>query len=391
MGWPIHRETVLKLKHQRRNVIELYSLPTEVQFCDKCTMSNQRPRITFNREGVCSACVFAEEKRNFDWIEREEELRQLLDRHRGRGEFDVIVPCSGGKDGGYVAHQLQEVYNMKVLAVTWAPLKPTGIGLRNLESFKNAGFYHVLGQPNPVVTRKLTRDSFVRIGDPFQPFIYGQYNFPLSVAKQYGVTLVMYGENGEVEYGGDSTGAKSPLKKVENEEPHYFSGWPIESWEQLGYEEADLSLFRRPRELGGIEQHFFGYYKFWDPQENFYYAAEHLGFEPAEERSEGTYSRYASLDDRFDGFHYYLGFIKFGIGRATSDTAHEIRDGKISREEGIELVRQFDGEFPNRHFEEFLAYVDMDQSEFWDIIDSWRSPHIWSNSPDGSWILRQRI
>lgn len=379
------------MKHTRKNVLELYSLPIDVRFCVRCTISNQRPRITFNGEGLCSACEFAEQKRKIAWTEREEELRQLLDKHRGRGEFDVIVPCSGGKDGGFVAHQLQEIYKMKVLAVTWAPLKPTDIGLKNLESFKNAGFDHVLGQPNPVVTRKLTRDSFMRIGDPFQPFIYGQYNFPLSVAKQYGVSLVMYGENGEAEYGGDSTGAHSPLKKLKNEDLHYFSGWPIESWQELGYSAADLSLFRRPTELGAIEQHFFGYYKFWDPQENFYYASEHLGFEPAEERSEGTYSRYASLDDRFDGFHYFLSFIKFGIGRATSDTAHEIRDGKISREEGIELVRQFDGEFPDRHFEEFLAYMNMERDEFWDIMNSWRSPHIWANLPDGSWSLRHQI
>jgi len=379
------------MTHANKNVLERYSLPSQVVFCVSCTMSNQRPRITFNGVGVCSACEFSVEKKALDWEERERQLVELLEKHRGVGEYDVIVPCSGGKDGSFVAHQLQVVYGMNVLAVTWAPLRPTDIGIRNLESFKSAGFDHIFGQPNPKITKRLTRDSFARIGDPFLPFIYGQSNFPLAVAKQYGVNLVMYGENGEVEYGGDSSAADSPLKMVRNEASHYVSGMMVDSWTQLGYRKADLSLFQRPADVGSIEQHFFGYYKYWDPQENYYYAAEKLGFEPAEDRSEGTYSRYASLDDRFDGFHYFLGFIKFGIGRATSDSAHEIRDGKISRSEGVELVRQFDGEFPGRHFDEFLDYVELNEEGFWEIVDSWRSPHIWHEISKGKWKLRKQI
>ena len=132
-----------------------------------------------------------------------------------------------------------------------------------------------------------------------------------------------------------------------------------------------------------------GYYKRWDPQENYYYCAEHTGFSPNTERSEGTYSKYASLDDCLDGFHYYLGFIKFGIGRATSDAAHEIRDGKITRDEGISLVRQFDGEFPRKYYKDFLEYCDMKEPEFEEIVDAWRPAHLWQQ--DGDWKLRKPI
>jgi hypothetical protein len=135
------------------------------------------------------------------------------------------------------------------------------------------------------------------------------------------------------------------------------------------------------------EIHFFGYYKCWDPQENFYYCIENTGFTPNEERSEGTYSKYASLDDRIDGFHYYLGFIKFGIGRTTSDSAHEIRDEKIDREEGVALVRKYDGEFPRKYFNDFLEYCRINESDFEEIIDSWRSAHIWEKV-DSRWALR---
>ena len=365
----------------------------EVFFCSACTVSNQRPRITFNSEGVCNACTYQARKRNqIDWAQREIELEAVLENHRdGPGEFDVVVPCSGGKDGGYVAHQLKHNYGMRVLTATWAPLRPTEIGRKNLDRFVAAGFDHVLGTPNPEVTRRLCKFALERIGDPFQPFIFGQTNFPLSIAKKFGATLVMYGENGEVEYGGDQTFADSPVKRMDAAAKHYFSGLTLDEISEAGFSASELSYFQRPTiETGEITQHFFGYYKFWDPQQNYYYANEHLGFEANPERTESTYSRYASLDDKFDGFHYYLAYLKFGIGRATSDSAHEIRDGKISREEGISLVRQFDHEFPAKYLAEFLEYLDISEEGLTEILNSWRSPALWDRQGE-VWNLKHAI
>ena len=132
-----------------------------------------------------------------------------------------------------------------------------------------------------------------------------------------------------------------------------------------------------------------GYYKFWDPQENYYYCREHAGFTPNTERSQGTYSKYASLDDQIDGFHY-LAYIKFGIGRTTSDSAHEIRDGKITREEGVALVKRYDHEFPTKYFAEFLDYCSINENEVNKVIDSWRSEHIWKQEGK-NWVLRQPV
>jgi N-acetyl sugar amidotransferase len=381
---------------QKKNVLEQYKLPAEVRFCKHCTMSNQRPRISFDEHGICSACNFITYKnKKINWKERDKELKDLCDRHRRRdGGYDVIVPCSGGKDGSFVAHQLKHKYGMNPLCVTWAPLLPTEIGRRNLDAFIQSGFNHVMGTPNPQVTRRLTQLSFAHLGDPFQPFIYGQTNFPLHMAEKYDVQLIMYGENGEVEYGGDMQNAFRPTRDIADHDKHYFSGLPPEFWADHGISSADLYPFMAPPfsriQENRTEIHFFGYYKFWDPQENFYYCVENTGFQPNTERSEGTYSKYASLDDRIDGFHYYLGFIKFGIGRATSDTAHEIRDQKIDRDEGIALVRRYDGEFPRRYFQEFLDYCEINEEEFHAVIDSWRSDHIWKREGD-SWRLRTPI
>ena len=185
----------------KKNVQEKYGLPANVKFCKKCVVSNQRPRIVFDDEGVCSACRFAEKKKNvINWSKRENELTQLCNKHRSKdGSYDVIVPGSGGKDSNYVAHMLKEKYDMHPLVVTWAPHIYTEIGRKNLTSFIDSGFDNILITPNGSVHRKLTKAAFIEMGDPFQPFIFGQYSAPFRVAIQYEIPIVMYGEDGEVE------------------------------------------------------------------------------------------------------------------------------------------------------------------------------------------------
>ena len=381
---------------EKKDVIKLYKLPTEVRYCKKCTMSNQRPRITFDDEGVCSACRFAEKKQNeIDWVKREQELVELCEKYRKTdGSYDVIVPCSGGKDGSFVAHQLKHKYGMHPLCITWASLVDSEPGKRNLQHFIEAGFDHILASPNQQVKRKLTKLSFEMMGDPFQPFIYGQYNYPLTISVNYNIPLIMYGENGEVEYGGSMKTADSPTRTIDDQSSMYFSNIPPEKYLEYGISKEDLYPYLAPDmkkiKATGTEVHFMSYYVKWDPRKNYEYCKKNTGFLPADERTIGTYTDFASLDDEIDGFHYWLSYIKFGIGRAISDTAHEIRDGYMTREEGVELVRKYDGEFPQKYFKTFLEYCDITEKEFWEVIDSWRSDHIWEKRGT-EWVLKHPI
>jgi hypothetical protein len=140
----------------------------------------------------------------------------------------------------------------------------------------------------------------------------------------------------------------------------------------------------------GVEVHYLGFYLKWDPQECYYYAAEHTGFQANSERTEGTYSKYSSIDDRIDMFHYFTTLVKFGIGRATYDAAQEIRNGKITREEGVQLVKRYDQEFPKRYFKEFLEYISLTEEEFHATVDRFRSPHLWTKA-SGEWELRHAV
>lgn len=355
--------------------------PDEVIMCSKCVVTNQRPRITFDDEGVCSACRYAEDQANkVDWRQREHHLRMLLDRHRRSGGYDVIVPCSGGKDSSMVAHQLKHKYDMHPLCVTWAPYLYTDVGRENFDAFVQSGFDVVVCHPSGVLHRKLARLSLEYYGDPFQPFVYGQLAWPMHVAVQHGIPLVMYGENGEAEYGGDTAANNKPCWGYADWDRVYSKGTGVDilfdvgkAVGALGYDDIRslspfYSLPLRHR-LHGAEFHWFGYYRRWHPMENFYYAESNTGFEVHDERSEGTYSKFASLDDKLDGLHYWFAYLKFGIGRCSSDAAQQVRAGDIDRDEALALVHRYDGECPTRHMSEVLDYLGMDAEHLATVVN----------------------
>jgi N-acetyl sugar amidotransferase len=381
---------------------QLEMLPDEIFFCTRCAMSNQRPRITFDKNGVCSACLYQDEKdRGIDWEARNKELVELLDKHRSKiGDFDVIVPCSGGKDSAYVAYTLKHEYGMRPLTVTWAPFMYTNIGRQNLDTFIASGYDNMLFTPNGEIHRRLARHCFELVGDPFHAFVMGQIAYPFRVALQTGIPLVFYGENGEAEYaGGLSTFESRPVKDLPGMPMHYFSerylkGVATAQFTEYGFTDAELQHYNLPPiealDSAGVQMHWMGYYKKWTPQWNYYAAVEHCGFTANPERSEGTYSKYASLDDKLDGIHYYLKFIKFGFGRATDDAAQEVRNGHITREEAVSLIRRYDGEFPEKYFQECLDYLDLSEPEFWEVTNRYRLKHVWKMAGN-EWRLRKQV
>jgi len=410
-----------------------YGLPAEVKFCKKCVISNQRPNsavefkhtkdsqkktIFFDEHGVCDACRFAERKhQQIDWQERERELMALCDRYRSNnGSYDCLVPGSGGKDSFYTAHMLKYKYGMNPLTVTWAPHKYTEWGWRNFQAWIHAGFDNYLMTPNGRIHQLLTRLAVEKLFHPFQPFILGQKNLAPKMSALFNIPLVFYGEN-EAEYGNpiaDAAKAKRDLSffAEQNTDDIYLGGVQVgELVNDFGVRKAELQPYLplRPDEVSKVnmEVHYLGYYLKWHPQSCYYYAVEHGGFEASPERTPGTYSKYNSIDDRIDDFHYYTTGIKFGIGRATYDAAQEIRSGDINREEGVALVKRFDHEFPDRFAQEIFDYLSIKEKElpqaysqfeqpqmtreYFDLLaDNFRSPHLWQFK-DGIWQLRHTV
>ena len=410
-----------------------YGLPESVKYCRNCVISNQRPNsaveythtkeskkatIFFDNEGYCDACRYAEKKRSeIDWNDREQQLKELCDKYRkSDGSYDCIVPGSGGKDSFYASHILKTKYGMHPLTVTWAPHIYTPWGWKNFQSWLHAGHDNFLNTPNGRVHRLLTRLSTELLFHPFQTFMFGQKSLAPKMALLYNIPLVFYGEN-EAEYGNPIADSDSSQRDWT-----YFTSSDISKISlggasvkdlvnQFGVDKSDLNAYlpADPERISkqGVQVHYLGFYLRWHPQSCYYYAVEHGNFEAAPERTPGTYSKYNSIDDKIDDFHYYTTGIKFGIGRASYDAAQEIRSGDITREEGIALVSKFDHEFPTRFEDEIYRYLSLPKNEFPDasemfeqpimdseyfknLTDGFRSPHIWKFQ-DGSWQLRHVI
>ena len=393
-----------------------YGLPIEVVFCTKCVMSNQRPTsaiefkhtkeskkttMNFDESGVCDACRTAEIKDNIDWGMREEELVKLLDKHRKNdGSYDCLVPGSGGKDSAYQAHVLKYKYKMNPLTVTWPPILYTDYGLKNWKNWLDTGFDNISFYRNGKVMKLLTRLSIENLLHPFQTFILGQKNLAPKIAAQNGINLVFYGEN-EAEYGNPIADNSTSLRdksyfSFDNLDDMYLAGISIkELMNKYDVRLSDLMSFLPPKnedlEKANIEVHYLGYYLKWTPQEVYYYAVENTGFKARPHRTQGTFSKYSGIDDKIDDLHFYTTFIKFGIGRATYDAAQEIRNRHLTREEGQALVKRFDGEFPDRYFDEIMEYLEMKPEYFHELCDKFRSPHLWKKKENGEWQLRYNV
>lgn len=408
-----------------------YGLPQNIEFCRTCVISNQRPNsdrefrhtnqsvkktIHFDENGICDACKAAEVKKKTDWELREKELIALCDKHRSTdGSYDCLVPGSGGKDSVYAAHILKYKYGMNPLTVTWAPHVYTEWGWKNHRAWINSGFDNYLFTPSGHSHRLLTRLAVENLFHPFQPFIIGQKSFAPKFAAQHGISLVFYGEN-EAEYGNpvadNKTSQRSTSYFTEDEANIYLGGtslrdlqndFKVSKQDLLAYLPADGAALEKAK----VEVHYLGYYLKWHPQSCYYYAVENCGFQASPERTPGTYSKYNSIDDKIDDFHYYTTYTKFGIGRATYDSAQEIRSGDITREEGVALVKRYDGEFPERFAEEIFQYLSITPKEFPEshkcfeqpimtreyfmkLADRFRSPHLWKFEDD-KWTLRKTV
>lgn len=393
-----------------------YGLPEEVKFCTKCIMSNQRPasavefkhtkdskKVTmqFDENGVCDACRTAEVKNNINWGMREEELIALLDKHRKNdGSYDCLVPGSGGKDSAYQAHVLKYKYGMNPLTVTWPPILYTDYGLKNWKNWLDAGFDNISFYRNGKVMKLLTKLSIENLLHPFQTFILGQKNLAPKIAAAHGINLIFYGEN-EAEYGNPIADNMTSLRdksyySFEHLNEIYLGGVSVpELIEKYDVRLSDIMAFLPPKaedlEKANIEVHYLGYYLKWTPQEVYYYAVENTGFKARPFRTQGTYSKYSGIDDKIDDLHFYTTFIKFGIGRASYDASQEIRNKHLTREEGVALVRRFDGEFPDRYFNDVMEYIGMEPSQFHELCDKFRSPHLWAKDENNNWKLRHDV
>lgn len=351
-----------------------------MQYCTRCLNVSTRPRITFNEEGLCNACRWHDMKQITDWEERQTDLRGICDSFKSKNDFDVIVPVSGGKDGSYVAWKMREM-GMHPLCITLEPQMPTTIGKINLQNFKDQGFDHILISPNKELYRKIAKEGFVKYGQPKLPFVNGISTAIFEYARNYKIPFIMYGEEGESEYGGgDSYQGKIDDKYLKEK---YYSNIDLSEY---GY------WWKFP-ETSPVYATHWSKFEDWDPEVHARHAAKNCNMQMLVNGSIGTFTNYSQLDDKLQDLHAFMMFVKYGFGRATSDACIEIRRGRMTREDGFTAVKQLDGAFPLEYLEEYLKYFEMTNSEFWAVVDKFANKEVLekNRNPAKPYVLRYHL
>lgn len=366
----------------------------EIFRCQNCVMLSTRPRIGFDERGWCNACVWAEEKRTVvDWAARWRKLEELCEKYRSReAGFDVLVGVSGGKDGSYVSHALKTKLGMHPLTITIAIPLPMHLGNQNLENFIDSGYDHVRITPNPVISRKVNKVGLVEQGRPLYGWQINLQGAILRTALAFDIPFILYGEDGEVEYGGSTETKDQWSYSVKYAIKVYLSGHaPQELLDRLGgrYSEKDLYwwLFPSEEEIARVDPQasHFSHFENWDPYQHYLVAKDHCGLQEREAASVGTYTNFAQTDTSLFDLHMYFMFLKFGFGRCSQDVGIDIRRGAMGRKQGLELVRIYDSQFPDDYREQYLDYFEMTREEFEAVIDKWANKDL-LRKENGRWV-----
>ncbi len=367
-----------------------------MRYCTRCVYPAAAVNIVFDDEGVCSGCRVAEEMQEQAdeefWEERRRAFEQIVrESRRGSSNWDCIIPVSGGKDSYWQTHLIRKVYGLNPLLVTYHGNNFLPEGQDNLDRMRDVlGVDHIVFGPSVDTLRRLNELCFRKMGDMNWHAHAGIKILPVRLAVQMGIPLVVWGE---VTWG--LTGMFSLddgaeyNKRIVTEHDLRGYDWRSMSDEEEGVRPEDLVWLRYPsdEELArvGVRGVYIGNYFRWDPNEHAQLMRELYGFEFARQPFERTYRRMSNLDDMHEnGIHDWMKFIKFGYGRASDHVSKDIRDGYLSRAEGVELVRRHDAVKPRRDLDRWLKYVDMTEGEFDRVAEGFRNPRVWWIE-DGQW------
>jgi N-acetyl sugar amidotransferase len=368
-----------------------------IKYCSKCLFPETKPDLFFDEEGICSACIAAEEKnKGIDWLQREKEFYEIINYYkRPKSEigYDCLIPVSGGKDSTYQAYFMKEKCGMNPLCVCFETTAVTELGQKNLDNLSKMGLDVIHFKKNSEVYKKMVVESFKRVGDEMWPNHIGIFTIPVVFAVKFNIPLIIWGENSQQEYGGPNLDSVKNriLNRKWLEEFGGLLGNRIQDMIGVnGITEKELTPYFYPSdeeiERVGITGIFLGSYFFWDARKQLE-IIEKYGFSVKEDGpTEGTYTNYENLDEKLVGLHDYLKYVKYGFGRATDHVCIDIRNGRLTREQGIELVKKYDGKYPNYGVSEFIKYSGLSKREVDFIIDSYTNPLIFKQDEFGNFL-----
>ena len=354
-----------------------------MNYCKRCVYPDTKPQLVFDENGICSACKNHELKEKIDWKSKEKELKEILEKFRSKNNYyDCIIPVSGGKDSHFQTYTIKEKFGLNPLVVNFHPLDQTEIGKKNLDNLKKLGVDCIEFSPNPNVYLKLARFGLKKLGDFQWPEHIGIFTVPVQIAVKYKIPLIIWGENPQFEYGQPTDIAIDTIldrKWLEKNGGYFLDKIKPQDMIKHGFELNDIQPYLYPsdEEINqvGITGIFLGSYIKWDIFKQLE-TVKAIGFQENDEPIEGTFNKWENLDVYFTVFHDYFKFLKYGFGRATDHASIEIMHGRISREQGLKLVKQYEGKIPRKYLKKFLEFADISMDDFIGICNEFTNKEI---------------
>lgn len=361
-----------------------------MRYCIKCILPDSRPNLVIDEVGICSACTNYKKK---PFVSREDEFEKIAAEAKEKNrDWDCVIPVSGGKDSTWQVIKALE-YKLKPLCVTWKTPARSSHGQRNLDNLISLGVDHIDFAINPKVEKKFTLETFRRKGSTAIPMHMALFSIPLQIATKFNIPLVLWGENSGVEYGGNTAlGAE-----MNNEWLLTYGvtqGTIADDWISNQLSAKDLSSYRWPSDKdlkkSDVKPIFLGHFFNWDPEISLNVAQQH-GFKKLDgDALVGVYD-YADIDDTFlIPVHHWVKWFKFGFTRAWDNLSIEIRNGRITRDKALKILKNGGTGKPSRAIEEFCKWSGISISEFNEILEKFRNKNIWFNS-SGVWQIRNFI
>ena len=365
-----------------------------MRYCKKCVYPDTKPQLNLNANGICDACLSAEEKEKIDWVARKKELGKILEQYRNKNgsRYDCIIPVSGGKDSHFQTHIIKNMFGLNPLLVSFHPRDFTEVGRKNIENLKNFGVDCIEFTANPTVYKKLAKFGLEELGDAAWPEHIGIFTVPVQVAVAYKIPLLIWGENPQMEYGGPA--AVSTKQYLDREWNEKYGGYFLDKIKpqdmvKYGIDLKDLKPYLYPSDEEirsvGVTGIFLGYYMKWDARSQVE-VVKKLGFNVLNEPNEGTYANYENLDTKYVGMHDYFKFLKYGFGRASDHASIDIRNKRLTREEALKLVKEYEGKIPTKYYKEFLNEFELTEQEFLKICDKFTNKSLFKTDKDGNLI-----
>jgi len=364
-----------------------------INFCKRCLYSNTHPLgLILDQEGICSGCRIHEEKDRLDWNERWEKLKSIIKPYINKDgkNYDCIIPVTGGQDSYYTVYLAKVRLGLNPLLVTYNKYFNTPLGINNLANLRIRFNCDILYQNvNPNSVKKITRTTLRKFGNIYWPILAGHTVFPVQIAVRYKIPLFIWGAH----QGTEQVGMFSHLHEVEMtrryRKDHDLMGYEADDLLSIfdTIKEEDIWQYRYPEDNDlksiGVRGIYLSNYVRWDPKKQHEQMITNFGYRTA--KFERTFDAYDYVDCfNYMDLHDLLKLYKHGFSKVTDHATREIRHQRLSRTEGLKLVKQY--EQKNLKYSKlFLKWLGISESSFQFILNQQRNPNFWTQIEFGKW------